>query len=417
MNTFSIQSQSLEDWLFYLESIHPAEIKLGLTRVKAVAEKLDLLSPRGKVVLVAGTNGKGSTSAFLEQLLMAAGHSVGVFSSPHLLRYNERVRIQGQELADKAHVDAFRFVEQGRGDTALTYFEFGTLAGLRLMQEADVDYLIFEVGLGGRLDSTNILDADLAVVTTIDLDHQDWLGDTRELVGREKAGIFRAGKPAVCGDGDAPHTLVDYARELGTTVSYRGKDFDLVDDGEHWRCRLGERWLEQLPLTKLPMANAATALMAFEQLGERLSDAKLREVLANAALPGRLQEISQSPRVVLDVAHNPQAGGYLARWIASQPKAKVHAVCAMLGDKDSRSTLGYLEQEVDHWYLADLDCPRGAKSSTLKPHLGNDSSIACFDNVLKALECALDHTGKDDLVIVFGSFYTVAEVLAHYQSS
>lgn len=422
MNSFSIQSQSLEDWLFYLESIHPKEIELGLDRVKQVGQQLELLAPADKVILVGGTNGKGSTSAFLEQLLLASGKTVGVFSSPHLLRYNERVRINGGELDDDAHVEALRFVEQGRGETQLTYFEFGTLAGLYLMQQAKVDYCIMEVGLGGRLDSTNILDADLAVITTIDLDHQDWLGDTRELVGREKAGIFRPGRLAVCGDQNPPHTLTDHAAALGTKLVCRGVDFDIedqttgMDDAEAttWRCRLGDRWLENLPLTRLPMANAATALMAFEQLGLSLSDEQRHRVLATSSLPGRLQEIQQSPRVVLDVAHNPQAGAYLARWISQQPCRKVHAVCAMLGDKDSQSTLAFLTEQVDHWYLADLDCPRGAKSSTLSAQLSNELSIACFDNVVKALECALDHTEEDDLIIVFGSFYTVAGVLTHY---
>jgi len=225
MNNFSTTSQSLDDWLSYLESIHPQNIELGLSRVKQVAKDLGLLEDLGYTLLVGGTNGKGSTCAYIEQLLLASGVSTGVFSSPHIIRYNERVRINGNELADDAHVQALRFIELGRGDTTLTYFEFNTLAALYLMKQAKVDCFILEVGLGGRLDSTNIVDADMAVITTIDLDHQSWLGDTREAVSFEKAGIFRNKQRVICGEPTPPQPMVDHAKSLDCQVSYKFKQF------------------------------------------------------------------------------------------------------------------------------------------------------------------------------------------------
>lgn len=415
MSNFSIRSQSLNDWLCYLESIHPSEIELGLTRVKQVADKLNLLSPKGRIVLVAGTNGKGSTCAYLERLLLAGGHTTGVFSSPHLIRYNERVRINGNELGDQFHVDALRYVEQGRGDTPLTYFEFNTLAALKLMTDAKVDYLIMEVGLGGRLDSTNILDAELAVITSIDLDHQAWLGDTRDQVGFEKAGIFRPNQQVVCGEPNPPESLIERARQLHCNIAYKGHDFRFELSNQHWHWHSGDRRHRELPLTKLPMTNAATAIKAFEQLGHRLAGDRLAQVIASTALPGRLQSISSSPEVVLDVAHNPEAGRYLALWLANQRQYdRVHCVCAMLGDKDSQSTLEVVAKTVDLWYLADLNCPRGAKAPTLAANLANESIVGCYSSVIDALQQAKKAATAKDLILVFGSFFTVAEVLTDH---
>jgi dihydrofolate synthase/folylpolyglutamate synthase len=413
MSNFSIQSQSLNDWLCHLESIHPSEIELGLARVKLVAQQLGLLTPRGRIVLVAGTNGKGSTCAFIERLILATGASTGVFSSPHVIKYNERVRINGQELADNYHVDALRFVELGRQNVALTYFEFNTLAALKLMNDHDVDFLILEVGLGGRLDSTNIVDAELAVITSIDLDHQDWLGDTREQVGYEKAGIFRENQPVICGEPNPPQTLIDRASELSCDIAFKGKDFNFIPDGKTWSWLSGSEIVKQLPLTKLPMTNAATALQVFKALGLSLSEDLKNKVIATTALPGRLQSIGSAPEVVLDVAHNPEAGGYLANWLASQQYAKVHCVCAMLGDKDSQSTLAVVAKEVDSWYFADLHCPRGAKAQQLSPHVASNTVAGCYPSVISALAQAKLAASSDDLILVFGSFFTVSEVLTN----
>jgi len=416
MKNFSTHSQSLSDWLSYLESIHPSEIELGLTRVQAVAQDLGLLEQLGHVILVGGTNGKGSTCAYLEQLLLACSKTTGVFSSPHLIVYNERLRINGQQLADEAHVEALRFVNQGRGDTALTYFEFNTLAALYLMKQARVDFFILEVGLGGRLDSTNIVDADMAVITTIDLDHQSWLGDTREAVAYEKAGIFRASQHVICGEPNPPLPLQEHAASLGCDIKYKGNDFSFstVDNGR-WQYR-GKDVIDNLPNTRLPMTNAATALAAFEQLQAEhslvLSDERREQVISTTSLPGRLQSISDAPQIVLDVAHNPQAGGYLAQWLAQQNAPTIHCVCAMLGDKDSQATLAVVSEQVDRWYLASLDCPRGAKAEDLAVHIDPQKTVANFDQVTQALAAARADATPDDLILVFGSFFTVSEVLS-----
>lgn len=416
MNNFSTNSQSLNDWLSYLESIHPSEIELGLTRVKQVATKLGLLDQLGYVILVGGTNGKGSTCAFIEQLLLANDKTTGVFSSPHVIRYNERVRINGQQLPDNNHVEALSFIEQGRGDTTLTYFEFNTLAALYLMKQANVDYFILEVGLGGRLDSTNIVDADLAVITTIDLDHQSWLGDTREAVAFEKAGIFRQCQAVVCGEPNPPETLTSHAQKLQCEIVYKGKDFNWTATNQHWHFTSNRQTLSDLPLTRLPTTNGATALAAFEHIamihGIELAVTALRNVLANTSLPGRLQTIGTEPHIVLDVAHNPQAGGYLAQWLASSPDVTVHCVVAMLGDKDSQSTLAVVEPHVKHWYLASLDCPRGATAQALAPHVSREKIIDCYPQVSDALRDAISRATKDDIILVFGSFFTVSEILS-----
>ncbi len=416
MKKASPDSQSLNDWLSYLESIHPSEIELGLTRVQKVAKDLGLLEDLGHVILVGGTNGKGSTCAYIEQLLLAAKQTTGVFSSPHLITYNERVRINGEQLPDAAHVDALAFIEEGRRDTTLTYFEFNTLAALYLMKQAQVDFFILEVGLGGRLDSTNIVDADMAIITSIGLDHQSWLGDTREAVAFEKSGIFRAQQRVICGEPEPPQTLIERATELSCNISYKGTDFSFsLNDGANWLFN-GSQVIDDLPNTRLPMTNAATALAAFSQLAIdcklTLGVDKIRQVIADTCLPGRLQTISDAPQIVLDVAHNPQAGEYLAQWLAHHPAKKVHCVCAMLGDKDSRATLAVVAPHIDLWYLASLQCPRGASAEELAKHVAKEKSVGTYSQVTDALAAATEQANSDDLILVFGSFFTVSAVLS-----
>lgn len=412
---FNTNSQSLNDWLTYLESIHPQDIEMGLDRVRQVAIKLNVLSELNHVTLVGGTNGKGSTSAFLEQLILATGSSVGVFSSPHLINYNERLRINGSELVDELHIDAFRQIEIAREDIALTYFEVNTLSALILMKNANVDYLILEVGLGGRLDSTNIVDADMAIITSIDLDHQSWLGDTRELVAFEKAGIFRSNQQVICGEPNPPKPLIDKANELGCDIVYKGKDFYYSEANEQWTFTQNDIIYNNLPLTKLPMTNAATALTAFNTLALELPVDDINKVVKQTSLKGRLQQIGDKPAIYLDVAHNPEAGRYLATWIARQNMDKVHAVCAMLEDKDSASTLAVLQPYIHQWYLAGLDIPRGATNEQLAKSL-DEPNAQLFSNVVDALEKAIDEVKENvnderELIIVFGSFFTVAEIL------
>lgn len=409
MDNLPQATSPLASWLYYLEHLHAQAIELGLDRIRRVATSLDLLTPAPVVFTVAGTNGKGTTCRTLETVLMAAGYRVGVFSSPHLVRYTERVRIQGEELAESAHTASFAAIEAGRGDTSLTYFEYGTLSALWLFAEAKLDVVILEVGLGGRLDATNIVDADVAVVTSIALDHTDWLGPDRESIGREKAGVFRAGKPAVVGEPDMPHTIADVAAEKGAQLLQRDRDWSYSVTSDSWSFHDAHGTVAQLPLPQVPLPNAATALAALRASSLNVDEATLRRSLHLAMLPGRFQTVAESPRVILDVAHNPHAAGYLAGRLADVPRhGKVHAVVGMLHDKDIAGTLACLSPQVDYWYCAPLDGPRGASAEQLMVHL---EGAQAFGSVELAWRQALQQATEQDIVLVCGSFHTVAQVM------
>jgi dihydrofolate synthase/folylpolyglutamate synthase len=399
----------LAAWLCYLENLHAKPIELGLERVQKVAAALDVLKPAPTVFTVAGTNGKGTTCRTLEMVLMAAGYSVGVYSSPHLVRYTERVRIQNEELDEAYHTAAFAQIEAARGETSLTYFEYSTLCALLLFKQLNVDVVILEVGLGGRLDATNIVDADVAVVTSIALDHTDWLGPDRESIGREKAGVFRGGKPAVVGEPDMPHTIADVAAEKGAQLLRRGVDWSYSVEANGWRFKDGQGELAGLALPLVPQPNAATALAALRASELEVSEAAIREGIENATLPGRFQIISQSPRVILDVAHNPHAAAYLADRLGQLPKqGRVLAVIGMLHDKDIAGTLACLAAQVDSWYCAPLEGPRGATAEQLVEKLGCGE---IYGSVTQAWQAAMAAAGPDDTVLVCGSFHTVAHVM------
>ncbi|WP_435945748.1 bifunctional tetrahydrofolate synthase/dihydrofolate synthase [Dryocola sp. BD586] len=399
----------LAAWLCYLENLHAKPIELGLERVQKVAAALDVLKPAPTVFTVAGTNGKGTTCRTLEMMLMAAGYSVGVYSSPHLVRYTERVRIQNEELDEAYHTAAFAQIEAARGETSLTYFEYSTLCALLLFKQLNVDVVILEVGLGGRLDATNIVDADVAVVTSIALDHTDWLGPDRESIGREKAGVFRGGKPAVVGEPDMPHTIADVAAEKGAQLLRRGVDWSYSVEANGWRFKDGQGELAGLALPLVPQPNAATALAALRASELEVSEAAIREGIENATLPGRFQIISQSPRVILDVAHNPHAAAYLADRLGQLPKqGRVLAVIGMLHDKDIAGTLACLAAQVDSWYCAPLEGPRGATAEQLVEKLGCGE---IYGSVTQAWQAAMAAAGPDDTVLVCGSFHTVAHVM------
>lgn len=399
----------LVTWLHYLEHLHAQAIDLGLERVKQVAEHLQLLQPAPTVFTVAGTNGKGTTCCTLESILLAAGLRVGVYSSPHLVRYTERVRIQGKELPEALHTQAFADIEAGRGAVSLTYFEFGTLSALQLFKQANLDVVILEVGLGGRLDATNIVDADVSVVTSIAIDHTDWLGNDRESIGREKAGIFRQGRPAVVGEPDMPGTIADVAAEKGAQLRRRGRDWEYSMQRETWSWQDKQRELSRLPLPNVPLANAATALAALHYSSLNVSEEAIRQGLQQAALPGRFQTVQASPRLILDVAHNPHAAAYLANRLAELPKTgKVRAVVGMLSDKDIAGTLAHLTPLVDAWYCAPLEGPRGATAQQIAEHLTRSQS---FLDVVTAWKQAMSEATEQDIVIVCGSFHTVAHVM------
>jgi dihydrofolate synthase / folylpolyglutamate synthase len=413
---------SLDAWLAYLETLHPKTIALGLDRVRAVYDRLAIV-PSCAVVTVTGTNGKGSTSAFVERMLSAAGYRVGLYASPHLLRYNERVRIVGVDVDDAAICAAFVAVEAARQDTPLTYFEFGTLAALWLFARERLDALVLEVGLGGRLDAVNIVDADVAIVTTIAIDHTDYLGPTREDIAREKAGIFRPGRVAVCADPDPPAALVAHARTIGARLLRLGVEFGYLAQTNQWRYfgPGGER--HGLPYPALrgayQLANAAAALAALDMLRERLplSMGAVREALVGIELPGRFQVLPGRPVTVLDVAHNEEAARALSGNLATMGfHPRTLAVFGIMADKDIDAVLAALKPRVDRWLIATLPPPRGATSSLLRARLEAsgvaDDAVLAYDDPGAAYRAARGIAAEADRIVVFGSFLTVAAALA-----
>lgn len=416
--------RSLADWLGYLEQLHPTAIDMGLDRSREVAARLGLGRPAPRVVTVTGTNGKGSTCAFLAELLGEQGLRVGVYSSPHLLRYNERVLIEGREASDAALCEAFAAVEAARGEISLTYFEMGTLAAFWLFERAALDAVVLEVGLGGRLDAVNLIDADVAVVTSIGLDHADWLGDTRESVAFEKAGIFRAGKPAVCGDLEPPQPLLDHARALGAPLLLRGRDFDLAvsEHDWHWHGRAADGTplrLHHLPLLDLPMENAALALQVYASLDLPWQPERLLTALQRTRVTGRLDRRAAQwrgePRhLLLDVGHNPHAAEYLARRLAARPpKGKRLAVFGLLADKDLAGVLEPLLGLVQDWAVAPLPTPRSRMPGELLAALhGRGAQANAYADIAAALDAQCARATADDEILVFGSFYSVADALS-----
>ncbi|MEQ6926977.1 bifunctional tetrahydrofolate synthase/dihydrofolate synthase [Pseudomonas mosselii] len=419
-----MNQRSLGDWLAYLEQLHPSAIDMGLERSQQVLARLGLGKLAPRVVTVTGTNGKGSTCAFVAALLRAQGLKVGVYSSPHLLRYNERVLIEGREASDECLCEAFAAVEAARGEISLTYFEMGTLAAFWLFKQSALDAVVLEVGLGGRLDAVNLMDADVSLVTSIGVDHIDYLGDSRESVAYEKAGIFRQGKPALCGDLDPPQPLLDKVRELGCPFFLRGRDFDLDSSAEHWHWR-GRQLdgspveLRDLPLLDLPMENAALALQAFLLMGLPWDAGTVRQALLDTRITGRLDRrelLLRGKRVelLLDVGHNPHAAEYLARRLAARPvKGRRLAVFGLLADKDLAGVLAPLRDQVADWAVAPLDTPRSRPAAELADALTNlGATVKSYASVAAALEGQCAQATADDQILLFGSFFCVGEALA-----
>lgn len=420
--------ETLDGWLALLEARTGQSIQLGLDRVAAVRDRLGLDS-EAVVITVGGTNGKGSTCAMLEAIAVAAGYRVGVYASPHLLRYTERVRLTGQEVAPEVLVAAFAEVEAARGDVSLTYFEHGTLAAWCVFARAPLDLIILEVGLGGRLDAVNAFEPDCAVVTSVALDHQQYLGDTRDEIGFEKAGIFRAGKPAVCGDPHPPRSLLDHAATIGADLWVSGRDFGFGGDKQQWgfwryeaapaQGRLLRRGGLAYPALRgaNQLLNATAALTALELIRDRLPIPMqaVRQGLMLVDLPGRFQVLPGRPAVVLDVAHNPQAVGVLAENLGSMGYfPETWAVVGMLRDKDVQGALALVAGRVDHWRFAGLPGPRGLSAEELATEAraaGLSGDGREFATPADAYRAVRKEAAPDDRIVVFGSFLTVADVL------
>ncbi|MGV8923625.1 MAG: bifunctional tetrahydrofolate synthase/dihydrofolate synthase [Thermomonas sp.] len=413
-------TRTLPDWLTYIEQQHPNAIAMGLDRVREVATRMSLGHPAKHVISVGGTNGKGSTVAFIEAIARTSGCRVGTYTSPHLLHYNERVRIDGSDATDMELVAGFEAVDAARGDMQLTYFEYGTLCALWLFERASLDLAVLEVGLGGRLDAVNIVDADAAVITTVDLDHQDWLGNDIEVIGFEKAGIARPFKPLILGDDDPPASVLRHAYAIGASAWRIGCDFfaEPVDE-THWRWReVGQELELPLPalLAPVQLRNAACAIAALQSLDIQIDDDAYARGVAEARIGGRLQRFDQGGvEIVVDVGHNPQAARALAAWLESQPRRPTLAVYAALADKDVAGVVVALAGQVDAWHVAGLvDAgPRGESVEAFAQRLQSTAAAAATQHpdVKMALETAILQAPPDGRVLVFGSFHTAAAAL------
>ncbi len=421
---------TLSEWLQHLESLHPKVIQLGLDRVLSVKKALGV-TQRVPLFVVGGTNGKGSTCAMLERILRCAGYRVGTYTSPHLLAYNERVRINGEPTSDEALCEGFAEVERARGDTALTYFEFGTLGAWQVFQHADLDVIVLEVGLGGRLDAVNAFDADCAIVTSVDLDHMDYLGDTRELIGREKAGIFRAGRPAIVGDPMPPASLIEHAQSIGAQLKVSGRDFGFAGDRQQWGYwrrepdRLVKRGGLGYPALRgaNQLLNASAVITALDSMSDQVpvSVGDIRLGLATVELPGRFQVMPGRPSVIFDVAHNPHAASVLNENLSNMGfYPETWAVMGMLRDKDIAGVLDRLKGRIDHWMLCNPGGPRGATAGDIAALIaaqGISGSVSMFESPADAWRATRERVGADDRILVFGSFLTVAEVMREYSHS
>lgn len=413
-----IQNATLDEWLRYLATIHYRPIDLSLDRVFEVAKRM-ALQTHFKTITVTGTNGKGSTATAISAILQAAGYRVGLYTSPHLLHYNERIRINGHPCTDEAIVEAFTVVETARRQTTLTYFEFGTLAALWLFKEAKTDVVVLEVGLGGRLDAVNIIDADCAVITNVDIEHSHYLGTTRESIALEKAGIMRQSKPAIFGESDVPRSLLQHAQALDVPLSLPGRDFHYDKQADHWCFVMGEHRLN-LPYPPLlgehQLNNASLAIAALLNLQDDLpvTPAAFASGIQKMHIQGRLQCLGERPTIYVDVAHNPHAVGILTEALPKSPRVgKTISVFAALDDKDIESMARIMAPFVDLWLFSQCAIPRAASVDRIAVAVKNTGAKAmmAFPTIAEAWYEAKRRASPDDWIVVFGSFHTVAEVL------
>ena len=411
----------LNDWLHWLETTRPeTNIELGLTRIHKVLDNARLLKPAPFVITVAGTNGKGSTVALLESILTGAGYTVGAYTSPHIHRFNERIRINEVEVSDQSLCEAFCDIDRQRKDTWLSYFEFAVAVAAYCFKQADVEIAIMEVGLGGRLDATNAIDPDLSIITTVDLDHQDWLGDTIEEIAREKAGIMRPGVPAIYGDSSVPESIIEQAIAVEAPLYRRGLEFDIAVEKTNWSWQ-GKDWqgveqrIQKLPVSQLVIDNAATVVQAVKLLPYPVSYDQLSEGIARARLSGRYTKVvvenknNDPVEVVFDVAHNPQAARKLRERLEQDPvPGKTRALIAMYRDKDYNSVVGILAPIIDEWYVSEFDSPRALAMSDLKDVV-KDCGGSVGDNT--PMTDIIDCSSSIDRLLIVGSFQTVSMFL------
>ncbi len=414
---------ALNDWLAWQERCHSRPIDLGLERVAAVYRRLNSTADL-VTITVAGTNGKGSCVAFLEAIYRSRGYKVGAYTSPHILRYNERIRIDGEAVADSAICEAFERIDQVRGDTSLSYFEFGTLAALDIFARNQLDVQLLEVGLGGRLDAVNIIDPDVALVTTIALDHVDWLGDSVEQIAREKAGIFRTDTPAIIGDDMVPADLLEAAKDTSALTMQFGRYFNYRKTTGGWDWMTAEQVLKDLPVPAFKgehqYRNASAVIMAVQCLQPRLpvDEIAISQGLSNARLAGRFQLIVGEPAILLDVGHNPQAVQTLLEYLHSDfPAVKIRAVFAMMKDKDIASVIALMRERVAEWYLAPLQNPRAASQEMLR-ELFQQQQIANvhagYNDFAAAFHAARRDSLPNEMILIFGSFFLVSEYLSQF---
>lgn len=421
--------KNLSEWLSWQESLHFSAIDLGLDRIRQVAKRLNLLQPDFPLITVAGTNGKGSTVALLSSILQAAGYQAGVYTSPHILHYNERITLNGCYADDDAICAAFEAIDEVRGDISLTYFEFGTLAAMWLFRRAGPDVAVLEVGLGGRLDAANLWDAEVAVVTSIGIDHVAWLGDNREVIGREKAGIARTGKTLICGDPEPPISIATVAEEVHACYLQYGTDFFMQHNQDApghfsvWFPAMSmaeqQQWRD-LPVPGLAgsvqLLNAACALLALHQLRERLpvSRGALEQGLHNVRLPGRLQKLSSQPDILLDVAHNPHAAAQLAEWLQKNPTdGRTYVLFSILSDKDINGIIAVLAEAVDEWHFFPLEDERAMPLTDIQAAMDeqNISVTVSHDSLTQARKALEAYLKPADRLVVFGSFLVVSNML------
>jgi dihydrofolate synthase / folylpolyglutamate synthase len=404
---------TLDDWLEKIENLHPIKWDLGLDRVGEVGDRLGVLKPAPVVFLVAGTNGKGSTCEYLEKLCLIQGIRVGKTVSPHFNYFNERIVVDGQAVLSSEICEAFESIEKARGEISLSYFEFAALAALLIFKHHEVEVAVLEVGLGGRLDAMNIIEPDVSIITQIALDHESWLGDTLDLIAREKAGIMRKGKPCLIAGDSQPPSLKECAKEKGVKLLSNGEEFGIENSHAWYQHTTGDVVeMEDLPEGMLPAPSAIAALQAFVYAGFDISEVQFRQMLEETSLPGRMQWIGE--RILLDVAHNPNAAEYLKCRLEALPEEKViHAVVGMYADKDCKTVLSILGGLIEHWYLTDMEDTRAASAKELENCLSDRVGcvINTYDKISSAYGSALKAANDNDLVLIFGSFPVVGSVL------